>query len=66
MLDHGQLKSVTGLVNIVALDLELAVFSLQQYLSTSSQTDFQDPSKLELIKFIVEQLQLVQVKKEAG
>ena len=79
LLDHGQLKSATVLVNIIAhckaicssdnsggqtqLYLELAVSSLQQYLSIPSQTDLQDPSKLEPIKFIIEQLQLLQVKK---
>ena len=69
----------TALVNIIAhcsalcnsdnstdhiqFKLEVAILSLKQYVSTQSQLN--DQSKIHLIKFLIEQLQLLHVFKQA-
>ena len=81
LLDHGHVKSFTALLNIIAhckalnssggskeqtdFDLECAVLSLQNYCSKCLRNDVHDPSKMELINFFIEQLQLLLMAKQA-
>ena len=77
LLNHGHVKSATSLANILVhykslsnarssnhkqFKLELAILSLQDCLSTL--TDISNQSHTDLIKFLVEQLQLLQVPKQ--
>ena len=78
LLNHGHVKSATSLANILAhckslcnvrssnhkqFKLELAILSLQDCLSIL--TDISDQSHTDLIKFLIQQLQLMQVPKQA-
>jgi len=81
LLDHGCLKTATALLNIIAhckmlcnddsgseqnqFLLELAIASLQKYIATSFDLELDISSKLQLVKFLISQLQLLQVGKHA-
>lgn len=77
LLKNGCVKSGTDLTNIIThcktlcdddntntqFNLELAILSLQQYLS--NENDVRDQSNTDLINFLIEQLQLMQLPKQA-
>lgn len=81
LLNNGCLKSATALGNIIVhckalcssdnnkeqvdVNLELAVSSLQKYVSMLIESDCCDLTKVELVKFLIEQLQLMQMAKQA-